>query len=130
MPYTGWNPWTWGGQPEGTALPDWMKQGNPYWSQAAWANVPRDQAQMQQAWMNVMLPYMQAQMQGQQWGEEFDWRKLQDEWNKQFQEQQFGWQKEQDVWGREQAEKQRAAEAENVAMQAFGRRWAPQTRWA
>ena len=84
----------------------------------------------QQAWMNVLMPWMQAQTQRQQWGEEFDWRKAMDEWNKQFQGQQFGWQKEQDVWGRGAAQRQLEAEKEAASLATFGRRWRPQTRWA
>jgi len=99
------------------------------WAQAPWAGVPKSQASQQMAWANVMLPWLQASMQGQQWGTEFDWRKAQDQWNRMFQEGQFGWQQEQDRWGREQAQRQLEAERENAAMAAFGRRWRPNTRW-
>jgi hypothetical protein len=117
----------------------WLPWGTE-WGQTPWAGVSEDQAQQQMAWMNVALPWMQAAMQGQQWGTEFDWRKAMDEWQKQFEQQQFGWQKEQDVWGQGFQEQQlaqqkaleqerQAAEKEMTTMQTFGRRWRPQTRW-
>jgi len=90
--------------------------------------------------MNVMLPWLQAYQQGEQWGQQFDWRKAMDEWQQGFQGGQFEWQKEQDVWGRQFQEQQaaqqkalererRAAEKEMAAVQTFGRRWRPTTRW-
>jgi len=96
--------------------------------------VPKDQAKQQMAWMNVGLPWLQAQVQGQQWGQQFDWRKAMDEWQQQFQTEQFEHQKAADVWSQEfqqkQMEEQLAGQKEQTAMQTFGRRWRPQTRWA
>jgi hypothetical protein len=105
----------------------WLPWGTD-WSQAPWGGVQKD-ARKQMAWMNTMMPWLQAAQQGQQWGTEFDWRKMQDEWNKQFQEGQFGWQKEQDIWGREQSARQLEADKEAQAMATFSRRWKPETRW-
>lgn len=92
------------------------------------------------AWLNVVLPWMQAQQQGGQWQKSFDWRKAMDEWQQGFQEQQLGWQQEQDVWGQGFQEQQlaqqeameaqrRQTEQEVANVQTFGRRWKPQTRW-
>jgi len=103
------------------------------WEQTPWANVPQGRAGEAMQWFNTMLPWMQAQIQQGQWGTEFDWRKAMDEWNKAFQESQFGWQKESDVWARafqeQQLAQQRALEQERQAMETFGRRWRPSTRW-
>jgi len=72
-------------------------------------------------------------MQGQQWGQEFDWRKLVDEWNQQFQQENLDWQKAVDEWSQQFQEKQLAwqqeYEPQRTAMETFGRRWAPNTRW-
>jgi len=117
----------------------WFPWGSD-WTQTPWSGMPKDQAQQQMAWMNVGLPWLQAAMQGQQWGQEFDWRKAMDEWQQQFQGGQFEWQKEQDVWARglqeQQLQQQRALEEarqqsqeEQTTMQTFGRRWKPTTRW-
>jgi len=99
------------------------------WEQTPWAQAPEGRSQEAQAWLNVMMPWMQQQVQAQQWGQEFDWRKAMDEWQQAFQQGQFGWQQEQDVWARafQEAEAQRQQQA--VAMQTFGRRWQPTTRW-
>jgi len=103
------------------------------WEQTPWAQAPQGRSEEAMQWFNTMLPWMQQQMQGQQWGTEFDWRKAMDEWNQAFQEGQFGWQKEGDVWARGFQEQQLAQQAqleqEAQAMSAFGRRWKPQTRW-
>jgi hypothetical protein len=92
------------------------------WEETPWANVPKGRGAEAQQWFNTMLPWMQQQVQQEQWGKSFDWRKAMDEWNKGsdiwargFQEQQLG----------QQAELEREAQS----MAAFGRRWKPSTRW-
>jgi len=99
------------------------------WQTAPWANVPTERAQEQQAWMNVVLPWMQQQAQGQQWGQEFDWRRAQDLFNQQFQQAQFEHQQAQDVWGQGMQQQQLAEQGRQANVAAFGRRWAPNTRW-
>lgn len=110
--------WGWGGLPWGT------------FGESPFGNfgVPGGPKKQQQ-WWNVMLPWMQASLQRQQWGSEFDWRKAMDEWTKGFQESQFGWEKEQDVWARGLQEKQLEEQKEQANLEAFGRRWKPSTRW-
>lgn len=81
------------------------------WGKTPWASLPNKRAKEAQAWLNVALPWQQAYSQAQQWGQEFDWRKQMDLWTQQFQQQQL---------------EQMAQEA---ALQAYGRRWRPQTRW-
>ncbi len=76
-----------------------------------------------------MLPWMQAANQAGQWGQEFDWRKAADQWTQGFQEQQFAHQQTTDVWAQAFQEQQLREQAEQAAMQTFGRRWKPQTRW-
>lgn len=116
----------------GTGAPSWLPWGTD-WSQTPWGGVSADQSKQQMAWMNVALPWLQAAVQGQQWGQQFDWRKAMDEWQQQFQGEQFAHQKEADVWSQafqeKQMEEQLAAQEEQTAMQTFGRRWKPQTRW-
>jgi len=99
------------------------------WQQAPWANVPTERAQENQAWMNVVLPWMQQQAQQQQWGTEFDWRKAADIWNQQFQQEQFAHQQAQDVFGQDIQRQQLAEQGRQANVAAFGRRWAPNTRW-
>ena len=151
-----WAPWDTGAQ----WIPPWVMapeqtgpQGMPQWM---W---PERGAREKQSWMGAMLPWMQAYQQGQQWGTEFDWRKSNDLWSQAFQESGFDWQKATDLWsqkmqeemfGAEQAntqwgqgfqeeqlgwqkelEAQRLAQdAETANLQAFGRRWRPNTRWS
>jgi len=116
----------------GTGASSWFPWGTD-WSQTPWGGVEKDQAKQQMAWMNVALPWLQAAVQGQQWGQQFDWRKAMDEWQQQFQTEQFAHQKEADVWSQafqeKQMEDQLKAQEEQTAMQTFGRRWKPQTRW-
>ena len=127
-----------GGGNNTPAPPSWAVPGAPGqynwlpwadWQQTPWANVPTANAQEQQAWMNVMLPWQQAQTQQQQWGQEFDWRKAADQWNQQFQTGQFDWQKQQDALNQALAQRQLEEQARGVNMQTFGRRWQPNTRW-
>lgn len=101
------------------------------WAETPWAQLGNEKklASRAQAWMNTMLPWLQAQQQQQQWGTEFDWRKQSDLWNQQFQQGQFDWQKEQDIWGQGFQEKALQQEAENAALETFGRRWKPNARW-
>ena len=94
-----------------------------------WANTPEDRGQEAQAWFNVMLPWMQAGMQGQQWAGEFDWRKAMDQWNQMFQQQQFDWQQGVDVWAQGLQEEELAQRETLANIQSFGRRWRPNTRW-
>lgn len=114
-------PWTgeigWGGVP-------WQT-----WEGTPWANVPKGKSQEAQAWFNVMLPWMQQQLQEKQWGTEFDWRKAVDQWQQGFQESQFGWQQEADKWAQGFQESQLAQEREGQNLAVFGRRWKPSTRW-
>ena len=111
----------WGGVPWAT------------WQETPWAQAPKGRSEEAMQWFNTMLPWMQQQAQGQQWGKSFDWRKAMDEWNQAFQEGQFGWQKESDVWARgfqeQQLGQQKQLEQEAQSMAAFGRRWKPSTRW-
>jgi hypothetical protein len=101
------------------------------WGETPWAGLgdEKKMASQAQQWMNTMLPWLQAANQAGQWGTEFDWRKLSDQWNQQFQQGQFDWQKQQDVWGQGFQEKALQQQAEDTAMQTFGRRWKPNTRW-
>lgn len=137
-PGGGWGGWGGGGGGGGGSGPppwagsvgegyDWLPWGD--WGQAPWASLNQKRSQEAQAWMNVMLPWLQQQAQQQQWGTEFDWRKAMDEWNQQFQQQQFGWAQAQDLWGREHAAEQLEAEREAAALAAYGRRWRPSSRW-
>lgn len=114
MPGQEWLPWT-------------------SWEQTPWAYLPEKQAPEAMQWFSTMLPWLQQQVQGQQWQSEFDWRKAMDEWQQQFET-------GQDVWARgfqeQQLAQQRALEEqgqatlrEGQAMETFGRRWRPQTRW-
>ncbi len=96
----------------------------------------KDQQGVAQGWWNTILPWFQASQQGQQWGQEFDWRKLSDQWTQAFQQSQFDWQKdmdkwskEQDVWARGLQENQLEAQKEQANLEAFGRRFKPSTRW-
>jgi len=99
------------------------------WGQTPWANAPEGRSQEAQAWFNVMLPWMQAANQAGQWGQEFDWRKAADQWTQGFQEQQFAHQQTADVWAQGFQEQQLREQSEQAAMQTFGRRWKPSTRW-
>jgi len=107
MPQQWWGGW-WPQQPPltpwgtGWAEMPWVAHGWP---------TKKEEALVGMQWMNTVLPWLQAQMQGEQWSQQFDWRKQMDEWSKQFQQQQL--------------EAQKAAE--NI--RAFGRRWRPNTRW-
>jgi len=126
-----------GGTPAAPAAPvTWAVPGGGYswlpwqdWQQAPWAAVPTERAQEQQAWSNVMLPWMQQAAQQQQWGQEFDWRKAADIWNQQFQAEQFAHQQAQDIWGQGMQAQQLAEQGRQANVAAFGRRWAPNTRW-
>ena len=129
-----------GGRPWQGEIPGWGPLPWTDWGQVPWANVPKGKGEEAQQWFNTMLPWLQAQVQQQQWGQSFDWRKAMDEWSKGFQESQFGWQKESDVWGRgfqetqlaqqrELEDARRLAEQEMANVATFGRRWKPSTRW-
>ena len=148
-PTTPTYPWGWtggggGGGGEKNAwtgeIPAWGAIPWTGWEQTPWANVPKDKSQEAQAWFNVMLPWLQAQQQAGQWGQEFDWQKVMDEWQKGFEEQQFQHQVGTDVWSQGFQEQQlaqqkaleeanRLANIEMNTMQTFGRRWKPNTRW-
>lgn len=115
----------------------WFPWAN--WGETPWANwdLPKgDMAAGYQGWLNTFLPWIQAGMQGQQWGSEFDWTKEQDVWNRGFQQSQFDWakamdewSKEQDLWARGVQEEQLKQAEEQANLEAFGRRWKPSTRW-
>ena len=111
----------WTGQMPGQEWLPWTS-----WEQTPWAYVSEKMAPEAMQWFSTMLPWMQQQVQGQQWQESFDWRKAMDEWRQQFET-------GQDVWARgfqeQQLAQQRELEREGQAMQTFGRRWRPQTRW-
>ena len=130
-PWAGWQgipatPWggQWGQMP-------WMTGGFP---------TGRNEAAQGMQWMNTLLPWLQAQQQGGQFQQQFDWRKVMDEWTQAFQEQQFAEQQGTNVWTqgfqeqqlRQQAEQaglERTAAEERTNVEAFGRRWKPNVRW-
>lgn len=110
------------------------------WEDVPWADIEKKRAAEWQGWFNTMLPWLQQQVQEQQWGTEFDWRKAMDEWSQQFQTGQFAWQKEADVWSQAFQETQLAqqealeqsrqqVEQEAASLAAYSRRRRPQTRW-
>ena len=118
--------------------PSWAVPGAPgqynwlpwtEWQQAPWGNVPTANAQEQQAWMNVMLPWMQQSQQGQQWAQDFAQRQATEAWNQQFQGGQFDWQKQQDELNQALAQRQLEEQARAANIATYGRRWQPRTRW-
>jgi len=83
-----------------------------------------------QNWMSTILPWLQAQMQGGQWQETFDWTKQSDQWTQDYQQQQLDWQKEVDLWTKGLQEQQFVENEKQANIAAFGRKWSPNTRWA
>jgi len=120
-------PPAWGTTPMTTGGAGWLPWGD--WGQTPWATVPTVNAQEQQAWMNVALPWQQAQQQQGQWATDFAQRAATEAWNQQFQGAQFAQQQAMDAYNQALAQKQLEETARGVNMQTFGRRWQPQSRW-
>ena len=110
------NLWNWGGWP-------WGAEG---WG-GIWEGLPSGPEGLGR--LNVLFPWLQQAMASQQWGQEFDYRKAQDLWEQEQQKQQFAYQKAMDQWSQAFQKEQLGAQQERATMEAYGRRWKPDTRW-
>lgn len=107
--------------PQPTGLGGWGYYGIPElvpwatWGAAPWKDVDEGTAPEVQTWLNTILPWYQQQASWQQFGEQMGYAREKFE-------------REQEMQRREN-EAQRALERETANIYAFGRRWAPQSRW-
>ena len=104
------------------------------WDQQPWQTggwpMGNEESMVGQNWMSTILPWLQAQLQGNQWQETFDWTKQSDQWTQDYQQQQLDWQKEVDLWTKGLQEQQFVENEKQANIAAFGRKWSPNTRWA
>jgi len=132
---------TWGPAPSGgggaaPAAPGWGGATGGYswmpwqdWGAAPWATLDPSKSAEGMQWMNTVMPWLQLQQQGGQWGQEFGQRQASDLWNQQFQQGQFDWQRANDEWARQVQEQQLKQQQEQAYLNVYGRRFRPNTRW-
>lgn len=103
------------------------------WGQTPWAGVPEGREAEAQTWLNTIMPWYQQQMAWQQFQEQMGWTRerfgAEHGWERERFGEEMQWAQAQQDWQTRQQELQRALDRELTNVQAFGRRWQPQTRW-
>ena len=135
-----------GGGPAAPELPPWAGQipraewygmtgALPWqdWGNTPWTNVPEGRGAEAQTWLNTVMPWYSQQQAWNQFNQQLAWQQRrfgsEQDWAREQFNRQLDWERAQQAWQARQNAARRALERELANVQAFGRRWRPQTRW-